>query len=283
MARTRLKTVYRHPLPVRIGHWVNALCLFILLLSGLQIFNAHPHLYWGSASDFESPWLSIDYHWSRDDGYSGWTRVYDWQADTTGVLGASPGSNGELEGRAFPSWLTIPGSRWLAMGRSWHFFFAWILVINASLFLIWALFAGHLKRLVPTVEDWRGFGRSVIDHLRLRHPTGEAATRYNILQKLAYLTVIFGLGGLIVLTGLCMSPRMDTVLEPVLEFFGGRQSARSIHFLAASGFVLFVVIHLFEVIVSGPINQLRSMITGYFRYHDDATGVASNRENRHDG
>ncbi|TBW58446.1 hypothetical protein EZI54_03420 [Marinobacter halodurans] len=284
MARARLRTVYRHPLPVRIGHWVNALCLFILLLSGLQIFNAHPHLYWGSASNFEAPWLSIDYHWSRDDGYSGRTQVYGWQADTTGVLGASPGRNGELEGRAFPSWLTIPGSRWLAMGRSWHFFFAWILVINASLFLIWALFAGHLRRLIPTLEDWRGFGQSVLDHLRLRHPTGEAATRYNILQKLAYLTVIFGLGGLIVLTGLCMSPRMDTVLEPVLEFFGGRQSARSIHFLAAGGLVLFVAIHLFEVIVSGPVNQLRSMITGFFRYRDEpATDSATTRETRHDG
>lgn len=280
-SKGRTHTVYRHGWPLRLSHWVNAVCLFILLLSGLQIFNAHPHLYWGAASNFDAPWLSIDDTWSQQAGYQGVTRFYDWSLDTTGVLGVSADADGSPDARAFPSWLTIPGPQWLAMGRSWHFFFAWLLVINAGLFLTWASLSGHLRRLIPTRADWRGFGQSVIDHIKLKHPTGEAATRYNILQKLAYLTVIFGLGGLIVLTGLCMSPRMDTVLEPVLTFFGGRQSARSLHFLAASGFVLFVVVHLFEVIVTGPLNNMRSMITGYFRYQADPEG-SSSEENRHD-
>ena len=264
-----LRSMYRHRLPMRLSHWLNAICLFILLLSGLQIFNAHPYLYWGSASDFDSPWLEIDAHRNSDNAVRGHISVMGYDIDTTGTFGVS----GDNDVRGFPSWL------------SWHFFFAWILVINAALFLIWAAISGHLKRLIPTLDDWRGFGRSVIDHIKFRHPTGEAATRYNILQKLAYLIVIFGLGGLIVVTGLCMSPRMNTVMGDVLTFFGGRQSARSLHFLAASGFVLFVFIHLFEVIVTGPWNNLRSMITGRFHYRADAsesTEASKTRENFHD-
>lgn len=264
------RTFYRHRLPMRLTHWVSALCLFILLLSGLQIFNAHPYLYWGSASDFDTPWLAINARTSEQSGIEGQVRLYGYSLKTTGVLGLSGGEDGHADQRAFPSWLTIPGGRWLSMGRSWHFFFAWVLVIDASLFLIWAAISGHLRALIPTRGDWRGFGGSVIDHLRLRHPTGDAATRYNVLQKLAYLFVIFGLGSLIVTTGLCMSPRMDTVMGDFLTLYGGRQSARSIHFLAASGLVLFVVVHLFEVIVTGPLNNLRSMITGHYRYRIDA-------------
>ena len=261
---------YRHPLPVRLAHWVNAVCLFIMLLSGLQIFNAHAALYWGSASDFDAPWLSIGAA-RTEGGPAGRTEILGHQFDTAGFLGTS-GDAESPELRAFPTWLTIPGPRWLAMGRQWHFFFAWLLVINALLYLAWSAASGHLRELWPNRADWRSIGRSLRDHLLLRHPTGEAATRYNVLQKLAYLGVIFGLGTLIVLTGLCMSPRMDTVLEPLLQLFGGRQSARSLHFIAAMGFVLFVAIHLFEVIVTGPWNNLRSMITGRYDYRADAPG-----------
>ena len=56
---TRIERVYRHRLPVRIGHWLNVVCLFILIGSGLQIFNAHPALYWGDRSDRDKPLLSI--------------------------------------------------------------------------------------------------------------------------------------------------------------------------------------------------------------------------------
>lgn len=266
---THIRTFYRHGLPMRITHWLNALCLFLLLMSGLQIFNAHPHLYWGSASDFDSPWLSMGAHRDDEGDLVGHTRVFGWEFNTTGVLGLSEDADGDPAVRGFPSWATVPGGRWLAMGRDWHFFFGWFLVFNASVFFIWALASGHLRQLIPSRQDWRSFGRSVVDHIKLKHPTGEEAIRYNILQKLAYLITIFGLGALIVITGLCMSPRMDTVMEPVLQVLGGRQSARSIHFLVATAFVLFIVIHLFEVIVTGPINNLRSMITGYFRYQPD--------------
>lgn len=253
--------IRRHTGPVRIMHWINVLCLYVLLLSGLQIFNAHPALYWGVASHFDTPLLQIGAVRGMNGELLGMTQVLDFTFETTGVLGVSGG-----DVRAFPAWLTIPGPQWLAMGRRWHFFFAWLFVINGLLYAIYALCSRHLTRdLMPTRRDWRGIGRSVIDHALLRHPRGAAAARYNVLQKLAYLTVIFLFGPLMVLMGLAMSPRMDSVLGWLLELVGGRQSARTLHFLLACGFVLFVAIHLFEIIVTGPWNNLRSMITGRYR------------------
>jgi thiosulfate reductase cytochrome b subunit len=173
------------------------------------------------------------------------------------------------EARGFPSWLTVPGPIWLAMGRRWHFFFAWVFVLNGLCYFVYSLARKHLQRdLWPTRADWRGIGRSILDHVRFKHPHGEEALRYNILQKLAYLIVVFVFGGGIVLMGLAMSPRMDAVLSPLVEAVGGRQSARTIHFIIAWAFVAFVAIHLFEVLISGAFNQLRGMLTGYFGIDD---------------
>jgi thiosulfate reductase cytochrome b subunit len=102
-------------------------------------------------------------------------------------------------------------------------------------------------------------------HARLRFPTGDAAKGYNPLQKIAYLGVIFILLPTVVLTGLTMSPTMDAAWPWLLQLFGGRQSARSIHFLCAMGFCAFIVIHLLMVLLAGPFNELRSIITGWYR------------------
>ena len=114
-------------------------------------------------------------------------------------------------------------------------------------------------------RDWRGIPRSIVDHLRFRHPHGDAATRYNPLQKLAYLGVIFVLTPLVILTGLSMSPQLDSLMGGFIQLVGGRQSARTLHFIAMSLFVLFTVVHVLMVVYAGPINELRSMITGRFR------------------
>ncbi len=124
--------IYRHRLPVRLGHWLNALCLFILIMSGLQIFNAHPALYWGERSDRDRAFLSIQGVRSESGELRGVTSLGASAFDTTGVLGVSGG-----ERRAFPSWATLPGSRWLAMGRQWHLLFAWVFVINGLLFWLY--------------------------------------------------------------------------------------------------------------------------------------------------
>ncbi|HEY4069826.1 MAG TPA: cytochrome b/b6 domain-containing protein [Burkholderiaceae bacterium] len=256
---------YRHRLPVRVMHWINVVCLSILLMSGLTIFNAHPALYWGQASTFDKPLLSIG-AMRTPQGLAGVTTIGTHRFETSGVLGLSRvGDDKASTVRAFPSWATIPGPQWLSMGRHWHFFFAWLFVINGVCYVLYAIFSGHLTRdLLPTRAEWRHIGRSILDHLMFRHPTGEAAKRYNVLQNLAYLVVIFGLLPLVIVAGMAMSPRLDAVIPGWIELLGGRQSARTLHFLAATGLLLFVLVHLFEVLISGAFNQIRSMITGYY-------------------
>jgi len=251
--------LYRHAFPVRLGHWLNVVCLFILIMSGLQIFNAHPALYWGDRSDRDRPLLSIRPVRTEDGSIRGITTIFGHPFDTTGVLGSSNGS-----ARAFPSWATIPSGRWLAMGRQWHLFFAWVFVINGLIFTLYALMSRHLTRdLAPTGKDLSGIGKAVKDHVRLRHPKGDEARRYNVLQKLAYLGVLFGLAPLIVLTGLTMSPTIDAAFPWLLTIFGGRQAARTIHFIACFSFVGFIVIHVSQLILTGFFNNIRSMVTGW--------------------
>jgi thiosulfate reductase cytochrome b subunit len=262
---------YRHTLPVRIMHWINVLAFFILFMSGLQIFNAHPSLDWGKSSYTGRPPLMQMRAEPRADGrVAGVTEVLGREFDTTGVLGLSKDSRGILVGRGFPEWATIPGPRWLAMGRRWHLFFAWVFVINGLAYLTWSIASRHLSRdLTPTRTDWRSIGRSIVDHLRFRHPTGEAAARYNVLQKLAYLIVIFGLLPLVIVMGWAMSPWLNSVIPGWVDLVGGRQSARTLHFLAAWALMAFVLVHVFQVIATGPWNNLRAMITGRYRIPED--------------
>ena len=257
---------YRHRLPVRLMHWINVLCLSILLMSGLTIFNAHPALYWGKDSNFDKPWLLISATQMPGGGVVGVTRVAGHEFVTHGVLGASKtGPAGEWTVRAFPAWATVPSTQWLSMGRHWHFFFAWLFVINGVAYVLYGLFSGHLRRdILPTRAELANIGRSIKDHLLFRHPTGESAKRYNVLQNLAYLVVVFGLLPLVIVAGLAMSPRLDAVWPGWIDLLGGRQSARTLHFLAATGLLLFVLVHVFEVIVGGVWNQLRSMVTGWY-------------------
>jgi thiosulfate reductase cytochrome b subunit len=260
----RTEFIYRHALIVRVTHWINVLCLLVLLMSGLQIFNAHSTLYWGSKSEPDHAFISMRTV-QRDDGtYAGLTTVGPWTFNTTGVLGLS-GSGEDLESRGFPAWITLPSYRDLATGRRWHFAFAWLFVLNGLAYLAYSIASGHARRdLTPTRGELEHIGSSVSEHIRFRFPKGEEAKHYNVLQKLAYLAVIFGLLPLVVLSGLTMSPALDAAFPFLLDIFGGRQSARTVHFLCATGIVLFVLVHVFMVFVSGLWNNLRSMITGRY-------------------
>jgi thiosulfate reductase cytochrome b subunit len=258
---------YRHSLPLRVMHWSNALFLALLLMSGLNIFDAHPALYWGKSSYNGAPPLMEIGSEEDDSGrISGTTTVFGHDFVTTGLLGASRGPSGAVTERSFPSWLTIPASRWLAMARRWHFFFAWLLVLNGLAFVVHSALSKHLFRdLLPSWKDWRSIGTSITDHLRFRHPSGEAAKSYNVIQKFAYLGVIFFAIPLMILMGLGMSPALDALYPGWVDLFFGRQSIRTIHFVVAWSLVLFVFVHVFEVIVTGFWNNVRSMITGKFR------------------
>jgi thiosulfate reductase cytochrome b subunit len=234
--------IYRHSVVTRILHWVNALCVFLVLMSGLQIFNAHPRLYWGE---------------------------YGANTDPAVIQIGSGHAPGQ---KAFPQWATIPSWQDLAGGRRWHFFFAWVLVFNSALYLLVSFANGHVRRdLLPTRAEISPahLARDLGNHLRLKFPFGAAARHYNSLQKLAYLGVIFGLAPTMLITGLTMSPGIDAAAPWLLDLLGGRQSARTLHFLTAMLIVLFIVVHLVMVLLAGPLNELRSMITGRFQVPPD--------------
>lgn len=256
----RITQIRRHGPVTRLTHWINVVAIFVLLKSGLQIFNAHPALYWGQDSHFATPWLSM---FMRDLGERaiGVTQFANAEYDTTGLFGYSA-RHGMMEPRGFPGWATLPSWRSLADGRVWHFAFAWLFVANGLVYLGAAILGGRLRRdLLPRRGELTAahLKAEIRSHLRLRFPR---AAGYNTLQKLTYLVVILGLLPLMLATGLSMSPGMNAAAPWLIELFGGRQSARSIHFIAAGGIVLFVIVHVAMVVAAGPWNHLRAMITG---------------------
>jgi thiosulfate reductase cytochrome b subunit len=223
--------IRRHSLATRWLHWINALSVFLVLMSGLQIFNADPHLYWGQ-------------------------------------FGASPDrALLAIGAHGFPHWATLPGWQDLSTGRRWHFFFAWLLVFNSALYLLISILSGHVRRdLLPKRTEIAPahVAHDIWNHLRLRFPTGAAAKHYNVLQKLSYVGVIFVLAPIILATGLTMSPGFDAACPWLLTLFDGRQSARTIHFAAAMLVAAFILVHLIMVVLAGPWNEVRSMITGRY-------------------
>lgn len=255
--------VRRHRASTRIWHWINAGTLLLMLMSGLMIFNAHPRLYWGQYGANPDPaWLQIG-----SQGGEGYLRIGDFTIQTTGFLGLWEDETGRLRSRAFPGWATIPSSYNLALSRRWHLTFAWVFAVGVAVYGLWSLFNGHLWRdLLPSRSELRPghVWGEIKQHATLKFHRGAEAARYNTLQKLSYLGVFLALA-VVVLTGLTMSPAMDAIWPWLLDLFGGRQSARSIHFIAAMLLVLFFIVHIIMVVLAGPFNEIRSMITGWFR------------------
>ncbi len=261
-SRPATRVVKRHALLVRLTHWINVVALTIMLLSGLQIFNAHPALYWGKKATFDSPWLSMTAQGDR-----GVTYFLGKTFDTTGVLGLSE-HDGQKVVQGFPAWTTIPHLRDLASGRNWHLFFAWVFGINGLIYLLSGLISRHLQRdVLPSPKDIKALPRD--PHLRFKFSKGPDSLRYHPMQRLAYSGMVVIVLPLVILTGLTMSPSMNAAFPGLLDLFGGRQSARSIHFICAVLIVLFVIVHVLMVIASGPFNQLRGMITGKVSVRED--------------
>lgn len=215
----------RHALSTRLWHWLNLVCVVILFMSGLNISNAHPRLYWG-----------------------------DW--------GFAPEDAWLIVPR-FPDWMTIPGRYSLAGAREWHVLMAWPFALGLLLVWIAMLANRHFSRdLTTSRAEWRwsAIRSDVAKHLRLDfHHSG---SKFNFLQKLAY-GLVFGvlLPGLIA-TGMGISPGMEPLLSPMIELVGGRQSVRSLHFIFAWLLFGFFVVHVLLVLLSNPFRQLRDMITG---------------------
>lgn len=235
MSDARPTRLYKHRLPTRVWHWINAVTIFVMLGSGLMILNAHPMLYWGDyGANFDQPWFRVS-----------WV----------------------FEGGRVPGWLTIPSTYNLALARRWHFTFALILGFALLGFMVFSLLNRHFARdlriraaEVAPAHLWH----DVKAHLALRFHDPANPGAFNVLQKIAYASILFGALPLIIFTGLAMSPGMVSAWPFLNEIFGGRQSARSIHFIAAMGIALFIIVHLTLVILAGPIREVRSMITGWW-------------------
>lgn len=223
MSSTRIRK--RHAFVTRVWHWVNLASVVILFMSGLNISNAHRYLYWG-----------------------------DW--------GFSP-DQAWLAVPRFPGWMTIPDYYSLAIARDWHVLFAWVFALNLTLYMVVSLANGHFVRdLFTRVSEWRiaNIRADIAAHLRLQFD--HAGAKFNFLQKIAYSKVIFLLLPLMIFTGMAISPGMNAATPWLLDIFGGRQSARSIHFLCAWALMAFLLIHVALVLLSSPAQQLRDMITG---------------------
>jgi len=215
----------RHALSTRLWHWVNALSLIVLFMSGLNISNAHRHLYWGKWG-FEpaDAWLSVP---------------------------------------RFPGWATIPSHYSLAAARDWHLVFAWVFAVSLLLFMVAALVNGHFRRdLVTRAREWRPriFLAEIREYLRFNF--SHTGGKYGAMQKLSYAIVVFILLPLMIVSGMAISPGMGASWPWLLDLFGGRQSARSIHFLCAFTLCAFTLVHILLVLLTGPFGQMRAMILG---------------------
>jgi thiosulfate reductase cytochrome b subunit len=234
--------VYRHPPTVRIAHWINVCAVVVLLMSGLNILLAHPHLYWGVRATFADPLVSIP---------------------------------------KLPDWLLIPQGRNLAEARRWHFFFAWLFVINGLTYLAYVFLSGRFRRRIwPTVADLRGFWPSVAEHIRFHFAKDDEARDYNVLQKLTYAAMLLVVLPMMLITGLSMSPGFNAIGGVLLDVMGGRQSARTLHFISAALIVGFMVVHVGLVIWTGLYNNMRAMITGWFVIEPDEDAADTSAKNR---
>jgi len=213
----------RHSLVVRITHWIHVVCFIAFVLSGFAILLAYPRLHWGE----------------------------------TGTLGA-------------PSLVDLPLPMVLDLGirgpgRYLHFLAAWVSLFSGLVYAISGLYTHHFRRdFLPERSDlrWQTIRKVVSDHLHFRRPPPEDAQRYNFLQRMSYFIVVFALFPFMFITGFAMSPSITSVFPIFVTMFGGQQSARTLHFVAANLLVLFVMVHVTMVILAGFGRRCMAMITG---------------------
>ncbi len=234
---------------VRLSHWILAASVLTLAVSGFIILMAHPRLYWGAVGNDLTPAL-FELPISRNYKHGGWA------APVTFFPGEHP-----IVSRA-RTYDIFNDNGW---ARSLHFLAAWFLVVTGLVYIARGFISGHLRRnLMPRTRELspRVLWRDVLEHLRLPMPRAAGGPPYGPLQKLAYFGVVVLTLPLIVMTGLTMSPAVTAAYPALLDFFHGSQSARTIHFFAFAGLVLFLVVHVAMVLLTGFKRQMRTMILG---------------------
>jgi thiosulfate reductase cytochrome b subunit len=252
--------IYRYALLSRASHWVWFIAFLVLVGSGLQIFNASPNL---DASDKSNPSRRVLAIGSPEDGV-GTTTLFGHTVVTTGWLGWTDGGMGSRGAHAFPASITIPGYQDLAGGRRWHLFFAWVATLCWLAWLFSSAIKGNLRELILRPGDLPKLWPMQAYYLKLRKTPPPHGT-YNPLQKAAYTSVLFVIAPLVVITGLALSPGIDAIANPLTALFGGRQFARLWHFAGMLILLAFFAVHVFQVATQGIVNQMRSMITGWYQ------------------
>ncbi len=223
----------RHAAVVRVTHWLTVIAFVALVVTGAEIILSHPRFYWGeSGNPNMHPLFSLPLPTSRP-----------WVNNGFGT--AMPDGNG-----------------W---GRYLHFEAAWLLVLTGAAYVLWGLARGHFLRDLVPVRGERsagGFYRAVRAYLSGQRTAASHAHTYNALQRVTYLAVVFVLFPLMVWTGLAMSPSFTAAVPAAASLLGGRQSARTLHFLVTLLLVLFVAGHVGMVALAGFWPRTRAMILG---------------------
>jgi thiosulfate reductase cytochrome b subunit len=223
----------RHAALVRVTHWITLFCFLALLISGLEIVISHPRFYWGKVGNVNTrPLFTIPIPASRGTVPTGYGFVM-------------PDANG-----------------W---GRYLHFQTAWALVLTGLIYVIAGMGSGHFrKNLIPEIGDrtWRAYWRRIAQYLRGAPLDSAEEHSYNVLQRTAYLVVIFILFPLVIWTGLALSPAFDSAVPAAVNLLGGRQSARTLHFFISGALLLFLIVHVMMVARSGFKSRMRAMISG---------------------
>ena len=255
--------LYRYSWLTRASHWLWVLAFAVLVSSGLQIFNASPNL---DASDKSDPARRVLAIGSPADGV-GTTTVFGRTFTTTGLLGWTDDGMGDRGAHAFPAWLTIPGFQDLSGGRRWHFFFAWIAAFCWLAWIVSTARRGTLRQMILLPSDLPKLWPMQAYYFKLRKEPPPHGL-YNPLQKAAYTTIGFIVAPLVVLTGLALSPGIDAIAQPLTAVLGGRQFARLWHFTGMLLLLGFFAIHVFQVATQNVVNQMRSMITGWYQTNE---------------
>jgi thiosulfate reductase cytochrome b subunit len=267
------KRVYRHSIVARGTHWLWTIAMLVLVMSGLQIFNAAPYLDASDKSDPARRVLSFDAHKTAGGEPAGTVTVFGHTFTTTHVFGYTDDGQGGQAARAFPGALTLPATQDLADGRVWHLFFAWVLTLSLVIYMIAAAIRKDLHELILRPSDLPKLWPMQLYYFRLRKEPPPHGT-YNPLQKATYTVVLFVFIPLIVLTGLALSPGFDAMTGPLIWVFGGRQFARTWHFTLMSILIVYFCVHMVLVFSTGPWNNIKSMVTGWYRLRDhDGVGV----------
>lgn len=258
-----MRVIYRYAFLTRASHWLWAIAFAVLVSSGLQIFNASPNL---DASDKSDPARRVLAIGAPADGV-GTTTIFGRTFVTTGWLGWTPDGMGSSGPHAFPAWITIPGYQDLADGRRWHLFFAWAATVCWLTWLVSAAIKGNMRDLILRPSDVSKLWPMQAYYFKLRKEPPPHGI-YNPLQKASYTAVLFVIAPLVVITGLALSPGIDAIANPLTVMLGGRQFARLWHFAGMLLLLGFFAVHTFQVATHGVVNQMRSMISGWYRVGD---------------